>query len=68
MVVLITDGRANISLARSNDDPEAFKPDAVKPTMDEMKVRVCVCVCVYRRVGYARVTHINYMVCVCAGV
>ena len=32
MVVLITDGRANISLAKSNDDPEALAPDAPKPT------------------------------------
>jgi len=29
MVVLLTDGRANISLGRSNDDPEAL---TVKPT------------------------------------
>lgn len=32
MVVLITDGRANISLARSNEDPDAMGPDAPKPT------------------------------------
>lgn len=32
MVVLITDGRANIPLAKSNDDPEALAPDAPKPT------------------------------------
>lgn len=40
MVVLITDGRANISLARSNEDPDALKPDAPKPTQDELKVCV----------------------------
>lgn len=32
MVVLITDGRANISLAKSNEEPEAMEPDAPKPT------------------------------------
>lgn len=32
MVVLITDGRANIPLAKSNEDPEALAPDAPKPT------------------------------------
>lgn len=32
MVVLLTDGRANISLARSNDDPDAMetKPSQVR--------------------------------------
>eukprot|EP00983_Pelagomonas_calceolata_P076387 1153395-Pelagomonas_calceolata.AAC.4 len=39
MVVLITDGRANISLARSNEDPDALKPDAPKPTQEQLKVR-----------------------------
>lgn len=38
MVVLITDGRANISLARSNEDPEALKPDAPKPSAEDLKV------------------------------
>ncbi len=38
MIVLITDGRANISLARSNEDPDALKPDAPKPTADDLKV------------------------------
>ena len=37
MVVLLTDGRANVSLAKSNDDPDAIGPDAVKPTT----VRTC---------------------------
>lgn len=32
MLVLITDGRANIGLARSNEEPDAMGPDAVKPT------------------------------------
>ncbi|KAI7841831.1 hypothetical protein COHA_004360 [Chlorella ohadii] len=40
MVVLITDGRANISLAKSNDDPEALAPDAPKPTQDDLKDEV----------------------------
>ena len=39
MVVLITDGRANISLARSNGVPDALKPDALKPSFEELKVR-----------------------------
>lgn len=38
MVVLITDGRANISLAKSNDDPTALDPDAPKPTQEELRV------------------------------
>ena len=37
MVVLITDGRANISLARSNEDPDAIGPDAQKPSADSLK-------------------------------
>lgn len=40
MVVLITDGRANISLARSNEDPEAIGPEATKPTADQLKDEV----------------------------
>lgn len=36
MVVLITDGRANVSLARSNDDPDALAPDAPKPSADQV--------------------------------
>jgi len=40
MVVLITDGRANISLARSNEDPEALKPDAPKPSGEQLKDEV----------------------------
>ncbi|GAX78904.1 hypothetical protein CEUSTIGMA_g6343.t1 [Chlamydomonas eustigma] len=40
MVVLITDGRANISLARSNEDPEALGPDAPKPSGDQLKEEV----------------------------
>ena len=30
MVVLLTDGRANVGLARSNDDPNAIKPSSVR--------------------------------------
>lgn len=40
MMVLITDGRANVSLAKSNEDPEALKPDAPKPTADSLKDEV----------------------------
>lgn len=32
MVVLLTDGRANVGLARSNDDPDAYGPTAVRPS------------------------------------
>ncbi len=32
MIVLLTDGRANVSLAKSNKDPDALAEDAVKPT------------------------------------
>lgn len=39
MVVLITDGRANVSLAKSNDDPEVFAEGYVKPSMEALKVR-----------------------------
>ncbi len=40
MMVLITDGRANVSLAKSNEDPEALKPDAPKPNADQLKDEV----------------------------
>ena len=32
MIVLLTDGRANVSLAKSNKDPDALAEDAPKPT------------------------------------
>ena len=40
MVVLLTDGRANVSLAKSNDDPDALMPDAPKPTQEELREEV----------------------------
>lgn len=40
MMVLITDGRANISLAKSNEDPEAMAPDAPKPSQDDLKEEI----------------------------
>ncbi|KAG7667625.1 hypothetical protein KSW81_005551 [Nannochloris sp. 'desiccata'] len=40
MVVLITDGRANVSLAKSNDDPDAIGPDAPKPSQEQLKDEV----------------------------
>jgi magnesium chelatase subunit D len=40
MVVLITDGRANVSLAKSNDDPEALGPDAPKPSQESLREEV----------------------------
>eukprot|EP00891_Asterochloris_glomerata_P003786 jgi/Astpho2/3786/fgenesh1_pm.00062_%23_1_t len=39
-VILLTDGRANVSLAKSNEDPEALKPDAPKPTKTELQDEV----------------------------
>ena len=32
MVVLLTDGRANVSLAKSNRDPDALAEGAPKPS------------------------------------
>merc|ERR1711977_329018 len=32
MLILITDGRANVSLARSNEDPAALMPEAPSPS------------------------------------
>ena len=40
LMVLLTDGRANISLARSLKDPEALAEDAPKPTQDELKEEI----------------------------
>lgn len=37
MIVAITDGRANISLKRSND-PEAVTADTPRPSSKELKV------------------------------
>ena len=40
MVVLITDGRANVSLGKSNDDPDACAPDAPKPSQVRAALRL----------------------------
>lgn len=40
MTVLITDGRANVPLSKSNDDPAALEPDFVKPGAEELKDEV----------------------------
>ncbi|GLC46452.1 hypothetical protein PLESTB_001718300 [Pleodorina starrii] len=40
MVVLVTDGRANVCLARSNEAPEAMKPDALRPGAEQLKDEV----------------------------
>merc|ERR1712091_379006 len=40
MVVLLTDGRANVSLAKSNRDPEALAEDAPKPSQSDLKDEV----------------------------
>lgn len=40
MIVAITDGRANISLKRSNDPEAAAASDAPKPTSQELKVKL----------------------------
>jgi magnesium chelatase subunit D len=40
MIVAITDGRANVSLKKSNGDEEANKPDAPRPTQAELKEEI----------------------------
>ena len=40
MVVCITDGRANVGLAKSNEDPEALAEGAPKPSKDELNQEV----------------------------
>jgi len=40
MVVLLTDGRANVSLAKSNDDPDALAEGAPKPTQESLREEV----------------------------
>ena len=40
MVVLLTDGRANVSLGKSNEDPEALAEDAPKPTQEQLREEV----------------------------
>lgn len=40
MVVCLTDGRANISINKSNGEPEYIGPDAIKPTADELQEEV----------------------------
>ena len=40
MVVCLTDGRANISLKKSLQDPEYIGPDAIKPTAEELEEEV----------------------------
>jgi len=40
VIILITDGRANVSLASSNGDPTALGPDAVKPSSAQLQEEV----------------------------
>lgn len=40
MMVLLTDGRANVSLAKSNDDPDAIAEGAPKPSAESLKEEV----------------------------
>ncbi len=40
MVVLLTDGRANVSLAKSNEDPEALAEGAPKPSQEQLRGEV----------------------------
>jgi magnesium chelatase subunit D len=51
MMVLITDGRANVTLAKSNEDPAAMDPDAPKPTADELKVCYITCSVQFKMYG-----------------
>lgn len=39
MIVAITDGRANISLKRSNDPEAAATTDVPRPSVKELKVK-----------------------------
>lgn len=40
MIVLLTDGRANVSLAKSNEEPEAIAEGAPKPSQEQLKTEV----------------------------
>lgn len=40
MMVLLTDGRANVSLAKSNEDPDALAEGAPRPSVDQLKEEV----------------------------
>ena len=40
MMVLLTDGRANVSLAKSNEDPDAIAEGAPRPSADQLKEEV----------------------------
>ena len=40
MVVCLTDGRANISINKSLEDPDYMGPDAIKPSADELQEEV----------------------------
>ena len=40
LVVLITDGRANVNLAKSNKEPQALAEGAVKPSQESIKEEV----------------------------
>lgn len=40
MIVLLTDGRANVSLGKSNEDPEAIAEGAPKPSQEQLKTEV----------------------------
>ncbi len=40
MIVLLTDGRANVSLGKSNEEPEAIAEGAPKPSQEQLKTEV----------------------------
>ena len=40
MIVLLTDGRANVSLAKSNEEPDAIAEGAPKPSQELLKTEV----------------------------
>ncbi|KAH7421409.1 hypothetical protein KP509_13G055900 [Ceratopteris richardii] len=40
MIVAITDGRANVSIKKSNEEPQAIAPDAPRPTQAELKEEI----------------------------
>lgn len=40
MIVLLTDGRANVSLGKSNEEPEAIAEGAPRPSQEQLKTEV----------------------------
>ena len=54
MVVLLTDGKANVGLARSNDDPDAIGPNAIKASSVRLRRLGCILHVILRCYGIPR--------------